>query len=198
MKNLKLTVDQKLWLFFVAVFAAIAYMGWTFYDQKYVAYAEESQRLESSIRDKRGQLRQILAQKQRIKDLESEIELAEAEFTKLKEMFPDEEAIPKRLLDLTAVTRRSLTLPTKFVPMQSEQKEFYKENHYQLTISSSYHALGMLFGEVANFKYPTSITKVTIDRVPDLEKAIESSREYGEQPRTVTASFQLTTFTSKR
>lgn len=198
MKNLKLTVDQKLWLFFVAVFAAIAYMGWTFYDQKYVAYAEESQRLESSIREKRGQLRQILAQKQRIKDLESEIELAEAEFTKLKEMFPDEEAIPKRLLDLTAVTRRSLTLPTKFVPMQSEQKEFYKENHYQLTISSSYHALGMLFGEVANFKYPTSITKVTIDRVPDLEKAIESSREYGEQPRTVTASFQLTTFTSKR
>jgi type IV pilus assembly protein PilO len=197
-KSLKLTIDQKLWLFFAAVFAVIAYMGWMFYEEKYVAFAEESQRLERDIRDKRGQLRQIMAQKQRIKDLESEIELAEAEFLRLKEMFPDEEAIPKRLLDLTAVTRRSLTLPTKFVPMQSEQKEFYKENHYQLTISSSYHALGMLFGEVANFKYPTSISKVNIDRVPDLEKEIEASREHGEQPRTVTASFQLTTFTSKR
>jgi Tfp pilus assembly protein PilO len=198
MKGLKLTMSQKLWAFFAVVFALIGYLGWTFYNEKYVAYSEENQRLQVDIQHTRAKLRQILAQKQRIKDLEAEIDLAETEFAKLKEMFPDEEAIPRRLLDLTAVTRKSLTLPTKFQPLQSEQKEFYNENHYALTISSSFHALGSLFGEVANFKYPTAISKVSIERVADIEKEVETARDHGEQPRTITASFQLTTFTSKR
>ncbi len=198
MKGLKLTIAQRLWLFFGAVFIGIAYMGWIFYSEKYVGYAEESQRLQGEIARKEAHVVQIMAQKQRLKELEAEIDLAEAEFVKLKEMFPDEEAIPRRLLDLTAVTRKSLTLPTKFTPLQSEEKEFYKENHYALTINSSYHALGMLFGEVANFKYPTAISKVSIERVQDIEKEVEMARDHGEQPRTVTASFQLTTFTSKR
>lgn len=198
MKGMKLTQAQKLWLFFWVVIAAVGYMGWTFYNEKYIAYAEENQRLKGETKKKRAELRQILAQKQRINDLESEIEIAEAEFSKLKEMFPDQEAIPKRLLDLTAVTRKSLTVPTKFAPLEGEQKEFYNENHYAMTINSSYHSLGMLFGEVANFKYPTSISKVSIERVPELSKEIEDAKDHGEQPRTVTATFQLTTFTSRR
>jgi Tfp pilus assembly protein PilO len=198
LKNSKLTKTQALWLFFGCVMSLIGYLGYTFYTEKYVTYAEESERLKLQVKEKRAQLRQILAQKQRIQDLEAEIEVAEADFVKLKEMFPDEEAIPKRMLDLTAVTRRSSTLPTKFAPLNSEEKEFYRENHYALTISSSFHALGSLFGEVANFKYPTSISKVAIERVPDVDKEVETARDHGEQPRTVTASFQLTTFTSKR
>jgi type IV pilus assembly protein PilO len=197
-KFTKLSLAQKLWLFFAAVMALIGYMGYTFYSEKYVAYAEESERLKIHVKQKRAQLRQILAQKQRIKDLEAEIESAEGEFARLKEMFPDEEIIAKRMLDLTAVTRRSLTTPTKFAPLSTETKEFYQENHYALTIHSSFHALGMLFGEVANFKYPTSITKVSIERVSDLAKEVENAHDHGEQPKTVTATFQLTTFTSKR
>ena len=198
MKGLNLSLNGRLWLFFSIVMLVVAYFGWTFYSEKWLAYSTESQALDQSILTQRGKLRQILAQKQRIKDLEAEIETAEAEFAHLKEMFPDEEAIPKRLLDLTAVTRRSLTLPTKFAPLATEEKDFYRENHYAVTINSSYHSLGMLFGEVANFKYPTSISKVQIEKVEDLEKEVEESKNHGETPRTLTASFQLTTFTSKR
>src|SRR4051812_8263244 len=185
-------------MFAGACLLVIAYMGYHFYDTEYVFYSNEVERLDTNIKKKRGELRQILAQKQRLKDLEAEIELANQEFIKLQDMFPDEEIIPRRLIDLTAVTRKSLTIPTKFLPLRVEEKEFYKENHYAITISSSYHALGMLFGEVANFRYPTAINKLQIEKAPDLDKEVEEAKDHGETPRTIVANFQLTTFTSKR
>ncbi len=196
MKNLSL--NARLWLFAGACLAVILYLGYTFYDTEYSTYARSIEKLDSDLLQKKGQLRQILAQKQRLKDLETEIQQAEAEFIKLQEMFPDEELIPRRLIDLTAVTRKSLTIPTKFLPLNVEEKEFYKENHYSITISSSYHALGMLFGEVANFRYPTAINKLQIERAADLDKEVEEAKDHGEVPRTIVANFQLTTFTSKR
>ena len=198
MKGIALTINARLWIFAGVCLAAIAYMAYNFYTAEYVAYAEKVEALDANIRKKKGELRQILAQKQRLKDLEAEIELANAEFTRLQEMFPDEEAIPRRLIDLTAVTRKSLTVPTKFLPLRVEEKEFYKENHYAITISSSYHALGMLFGEVANFRYPTAINKLQIEKAPELDKEVEEAKDHGETPRTIVANFQLTTFTSKR
>jgi type IV pilus assembly protein PilO len=191
-------MNAKLWLYAGFCLLLTAYLGYDFYDTKYVAYSNAVEKLDGDIRSKRGELRQILAQKQRLKDLNTEIAEAEAELAKLQEMFPDEELIPRRLIDLTAVTRKSLTIPTKFLPLRVEEKEFYKENHYAITISSSFHALGMLFGEVANFRYPTSINKLIIERASDLDKEVEDAKDHGEVPRTVVANFQLTTFTSKR
>lgn len=176
----------------------VVYFAYTFYDTEYVGYSLAVEKLNKDIKQKKGELRQILAQKQRLKDLETEIEQANSEFTKLQEMFPDEELIPRRLIDLTAVTRKSLTIPTKFLPLRVEEKEFYKENHYAITISSSFHSLGMLFGEVANFRYPTSINKLQIEKAPDLDKEVDEAKDHGEVPRTIVANFQLTTFTSKR
>jgi type IV pilus assembly protein PilO len=193
-----LNLSQKLWLYASACGLVIAYLGWNFYSAEYVEYSTQVESLDGEIRRKKGELRQILAQKQRLKDLEAEIEQANQEFARLQDMFPDEEIIPRRLIDLTAVTRKSLTIPTKFLPLRVEEKEFYKENHYAITISSSYHALGMLFGEVANFRYPTSISKLQIDKAPNLDKEVEDAKEHGETPRTIVANFQLTTFTSKK
>jgi type IV pilus assembly protein PilO len=198
MKGLNsLTMPQRLWLFAGACFLLIAYLAYNFYETEYVAYSTQVESLDAEIRRKKGELRQILAQKQRINDLQEEIRVADLEFKRLREMFPDEEIIPRRLIDLTTVTRKSLTIPTKFLPLRVEEKEFYKENHYAITISSSYHALGMLFGEVANFPYPTAINKLTIDKASDLDKEVEDAKEHGETPRTIVANFQLTTFTSK-
>lgn len=196
MKNLSL--NAKLWLFAGFCAFIVVYLAYNFYDQEYSEYSRQVEKLDSDIKHKQGQLRQILAQKQRLKDLETEIEQANVEFVKLKEMFPDEELIPRRLIDLTAVTRKSLTIPTKFLPLTVEEKEFYKENHYAITISSSYHALGMLFGEMANFRYPTAINKLQIEKAADLDKEVNEAKDHGEIPRTIIANFQLTTFTSKK
>lgn len=201
MKDLSLTqmsMKARLWTFAGALLLLIGYLGWRLYSQHYLVFQEESVRLDDQIDVKKAKQRQILAQKQRIKDLEVEIEQANVEFVRLKEMFPDEEAIPKRLIDLTTVTRRSLTVPTRFMPLRVEEKEFYRENHYAITISSSYHSLGLLLGEVANFKYPTAISKMQIERNSELDKEIQDAKDHGETPRTIVANFELTTFTSKK
>ena len=191
---------QKKWLWLVLSCGILILVacGFFFYTNDLQPYLERKAELDREINLKQAKLKQIIAQKQRLKDLEIEIGQAEMEFTKLKEMFPDQEVIPKRLLDLTNVTRKSLTVPTKFLPLQTEEREFYRENHYSITISSSYHSLGLLFGEIASFRYPTAISKMQIDKVPDLETAIQEAKEHGETPRTIVASFELTTFTSKK
>ncbi len=196
--NALLTLQAKLWIFFGLCLAAVGGLGYLFYTQQYHDYAQQSKQFDQQIETKRGELRQILAQKQRLKDLEAEIEVANQEFARLQEMFPDREVIPKRLIDLTAVTRRSQTIPTKFLPLQSEEKEFYKENHYSVTLSSSYHGLGSLLADIANFRYPTAINKLEIEKAPDLDKVVSDAHDHGEIPKTITATFELTTFTSKK
>ncbi len=198
MKPLNLNLNAKIWIYLGVCVAAMGGILYHFYTSSYSEYNLETERLEKDTRKKKAELRQILAQKQRLEDLESEIERANGEFAKLKEMFPDEEVIPRRLIDLTAVTRRSLTQPTRFLPMRVEEKEFYRENHYSVTISSSYHSLGMLFSEVANFKYPTSISKLQIIASTDMEQELNYARDHGQIAKTVIANFQLTTFTSKK
>ncbi len=196
--NAALGLNVRLWLYFAACLAAVGGLIYMFYTEQFRGYFRESRQLDADITQQKSQLRQILAQKQRLKDLEAEIEQANQEFARLQEMFPDQEVIPRRLIDLTTVTRRSATLPTKFLPLQSEEKEFYRENHYAVTLSSSYHGLGTLFAEVANFRYPTAIGKLRIAKADNLDTAIATARDHGEIPRTLTASFDLTTFTSKK
>ena len=84
MKGFNLSINGRLWLFAAACMAIIAYMGYNFYDTEYTAYSEKVEKLDGDIRKKKGELRQILAQKQRLKDLEAEIEMANAEFAKLQ------------------------------------------------------------------------------------------------------------------
>jgi predicted negative regulator of RcsB-dependent stress response len=84
MKGTNLSLNARLWLFAGVVLAVIAYMGYNFYETEYVEYSQKVERLDVDIRKKKGELRQILAQKQRLKDLEAEIELANVEFAKLQ------------------------------------------------------------------------------------------------------------------
>ena len=200
MKKIALTLNlnSKIWIFFGACLAFTAGAGYWFYTKLWVEYSAQIKQMDSNLEIKRGKLRQILAQKQRLSELEAEIELASKDFAKLKEMFPDEEVIPRRLIDLTTVTRRSQTLPTKFLPLLSQEKEFYRENHYTVVLKSSFHGLGSLFSEVANFRYPTAIHKMQIEKATDLATEIQTARDHGEIPRTITATFELTTFTSKK
>ena len=194
----ELTLNTKLWIAAgvgAAIFLGIAYY---FYTDKVQPYILEVARLDREITMKTARLNQILAQKQRLDALENEIAKAREEFAELKEMFPDEEVIPRRLFDLTTVSRKSMAIPTRFLPLSGKEKEFYKENHYAITISAGYHALGRLFSEIANFKYPTVIRKMKIEQEPQLDKALDRGKKFGLAPKTLVASFELTTFTSKK
>lgn len=194
--NLDLKDKLNQWLVLVVLLLGLGgYSYWTYvWEPRQIAIRElsnEEERLSN-------ELTLVKTQMQRLSQLRAELKQAEADFAKLQEMFPDIEKIPTRLQDLLTVTRRSGTVTTKFVPLPSAEKPYYTENNYRISVKGSYHSIGEMFAEIANFKYPTSIQKMTIDVAPDLKVQLADADKHGTVASTVTSEFEFTTYTSRK
>ena len=78
------------------------------------------------------------------------------------------------------------------------EKEHYVENRYSIAVNSGYHMLGYLFAEIANFNYPTAITNLRLNRYSGIKAEVEKSETHGWTPITMSVTFNLTTYTSKK
>ena len=159
-------------------------------------YQRES--LERDLQSAQAELDKINAKKHRVAELEMQLVQAEKDFEKLKEMFPEEEKVPLRLQDLYSVLRSSGVQIQKFNPEGQSEKEHYKENRCSIAVNSGYHMLGYLFAEIANFNYPTSISNLKLSRYSGIKAEIEKAETHGWTPITMSVSFNLTTYTSKK
>jgi type IV pilus assembly protein PilO len=187
-------LNQVVFLVILVVLAG-CYMFW---DNVYVPMNEQI-RTQKEEEDKLArELTKVKSQVQRMAKLKEELARAEVDFAKLQEMFPDQEQIPTRLQDLTSVTRRSGTTTTKFQPLPAVQKEYYTENKYKLNITGSYHSVGEMFAEMANFRYPTSVQKMSIEVSPKLKEELDNADKHGTTPNTVVTEFEFTTYTSRK
>lgn len=154
--------------------------------------------LERDLQSARSELDKINAKKHRVAELEMQLAQAEKDFEKLKEMFPEEEKVPLRLQDLYSVIRSSMVQIQKFNPEGRAEKEHYIENRYSIAVNSGYHMLGYLFAEIANFSYPTAITNLRLNRYSGIKAEVEKSETHGWTPITMSVTFNLTTYTSKK
>ena len=159
-------------------------------------YQRES--LERDLQSAQAELDKINAKKHRVAELEMQLVQAEKDFEKLKEMFPEEEKVPLRLQDLYAVIRSSMVQIQKFNTEGRAEKEHYIEHGYSIAVNSGYHMLGYLFAEIANFNYPTSISNLKLSRYSGIKAEIEKAETHGWTPITMSVSFNLTTYTSKK
>ena len=175
-------------------------MGGAYYvwDYMWNPFVMERDRLETELRSAQAELDKINAKKHRIAELELQLVQAEKDFEKLKEMFPEEEKVPLRLQDLYAVLRSSGVQIQRFNPEGSSEKEHYIENRYSIAVNSGYHMLGYLFAEIANFNYPTAITNLRLNRYSGIAAELQKAETHGWTPITVSVSFNLTTYTSKK
>ncbi|MDY6283827.1 MAG: type 4a pilus biogenesis protein PilO [Hallerella sp.] len=168
------------------------------YTYMWEPFTLEEQRLESELRQAEAELSKINVQKGRIAKLEAELVAAENEFERLKEMFPEEEKVPMRLQDLYAVLRSAGVQIQKFSPGPRSEREYFFEHRYSVAVNAGYHMLGYLFAEIANFNYPTAITDLKISRYSGIKQEIEKAESHGWTPITISVSFNLTTYTSKK
>jgi len=172
--------------------------AFAFYEYEWKAFEIKKQDLEQQLSKAQNDLAKINVQKNRIAELSLRLAQAENEFERLKEMFPEEEKVPLRLQDLYAVLRSSGVQIQKFNPEGRETKDYYIENKYSIVVNSGYHMLGYLFAEIANFNYPTSITDLRLGRYSGIATELEKAETHGWTPITVSVSFKLTTYTSKK
>ena len=161
-------------------------------------FTYQREALERDLQSAQAELDKINAKKHRVAELEMQLAQAEKDFEKLKEMFPEEEKVPLRLQYLYAVIRSSMVQIQKFNPEGRAEKEHYVENRYSIAVNSGYHMLGYLFAEIANFNYPTAITNLRLNRYSGIKAEVEKSETHGWTPITMSVTFNLTTYTSKK
>jgi len=172
--------------------------SYLFYDMVWVDFQSTKQRLVEEQKTALAELNKIETQRSRVPMLESDLQRAEIEFERLREMFPEEEKVPLRLQDLYTVVRESGVNIQSFKPKGPQEKEFYVENNYSFNINAGYHTLGFLFAEIANFNYPTTINNLKLNRSGNIAQEIKKAESYGGDPLTISVSFDLTTFTSRK
>lgn len=185
-------------IFVIVMILAIGGLGFAFYEIYWLEFEAKKAKLEIELKEAEDDLAKINIQKNRIAELSLQLAKAENEFERLKEMFPEEEKVPLRLQDLYAVLRSSGVQIQKFNPEGRTTKEYYIENKYSIVVNSGYHMLGYLFSEIANFNYPTSITELRLNRYSGIASELEKAESHGWTPITISVSFKLTTYTSKK
>ena len=185
-------------IYAIVVVLLLLAAGYCLYSYVWDPFVQDRDRLERERDAAQSELDKINAKKHRIAELELQLVQAEKDFEKLKEMFPEEEKVPLRLQDLYAVLRSSGVQIQRFNPEGSSPKEHYVENRYSIAVNSGYHMLGYLFAEMANFNYPTAITNLRLNRYSGIAAELQKAETHGWTPITVSVSFNLTTYTSKK
>jgi type IV pilus assembly protein PilO len=191
----KKNIKNIYWIVAVVICLGSSYL---FYDMVWTDFQENKKKLVDAQKKAQAELDKIEAQRSRIPMLESDLQRAEIEFERLREMFPEEENVPTRLQDLYTVVRESGVNIQSFKPTGRQEKEFYVENNYSFNINAGYHMLGHLFADIANFNYPTTIDNLKLNRSAIITQEVERAKNHGGSPLTMSVSFDLTTFTSRK
>lgn len=185
-------------IYAIVIIALLLLGGYYVYDYVWNPFVLQREGLERDLQSAQAELDKINAKKHRVQELEMQLVQAEKDFEKLKEMFPEEEKVPLRLQDLYSVLRSSGVQIQKFNPEGRSEREHYVENRYSIAVNSGYHMLGYLFAEIANFNYPTAISNLKLNRYSGIAAEIQKAETHGWTPITMSVTFNLTTYTSKR
>lgn len=191
-------IKDKKNIYLIAVILVCLGSCYCFYDFVWTEFQQKKQKLVEDQKNAQNELDKINAQRPRIPMLEADLQNAELEFDRLKEMFPEEEKVPIRLQDLYAVVRASGVNIQAFKPAGSQVQEHYVENNYSFNVNAGYHMLGELFAEIANFNYPTTINNLKLTRSGSITQEVKKAEDHGWDPITMSVSFDLTTFTSRK
>jgi len=198
MATSKYDIKDKKNIYVVLVIIACISSIYMFYDSIWTEFQAEQQKLIADQKKAQIELDKINSQRSRIPMLEADLQKAEIEFERLKEMFPEEEKVPFRLQDMYSVVRASGVSIQLFKPNGAEEKEYFVENKYSFSINAGYHMLGYLFAEIANFNYPTTIDNLKLNRFGSIDQEVKKAEEHGWEPITIGVNFDLTTFTSRK
>jgi type IV pilus assembly protein PilO len=152
--------------------------------------------LQGQRETRQNQLNAILAMKPQLERLRREIVDDKHTLDSLKSIFPDQKEIPKLIREITKVAAASGIATKRFTPQPDVVREYYVENRYNMAVTGGYHQLANFFSFFANLPLIINLGGVSITAGPGATNA----QKNGVSPdlATITAQFELTTFSSKR
>jgi len=173
------------------------FLGFLWYDYSFRSLNENVVMLTEQKDQKESELRTINALKPQLDRLRGETVLATSKLDSLKNIFPDQKEVPRLIREITAVNRKSNVVTTRFFPMPDVEREYYVENKYNVSVAGDFHNLGEFFSYLANFQLIINLSGVTVSANPGYSRADPESPVRDDTP-SILASFELTTFSSRR
>jgi type IV pilus assembly protein PilO len=168
------------------------------YQFVFVGIQRDINNLKAEFTRKQNELNSIQVLKPQLKKLEKDIAAASVKLDSLKSMFPDQKEIPKLIREITGVARASGIYTTRFNPVPDIQREYYVENRYDLSVTGGYHQLAQFFSFLANMPIIINLSNMSIRVNPGLAQSKVEADEHGTPITSIVASFQMTTFSSKK
>lgn len=166
------------------------------YQYKYKPLEEQLISLEMKYKQKNKELDAIKEMKRNLERLKQQVAQSELELEELKEIFPESEEIANLIFDITKMSRLNTVFISKFVPVGDQVKQYYVENKYSVSVSTTYHRLGDFFASLANLKLIVNVDKLVIKKNNGLK--IEDEDDLTRLDETIESTFELTTYSSKK
>jgi type IV pilus assembly protein PilO len=148
------------------------------------------------------ELDEILALRPQLDRMRITVAELQHEIDSLKTLFPPDPDVAGLITNISRVARNQNIAVMNFKPLENVAKEFYNENHYEMSLLGSYHKIGNFFAQVANFDMIVNIDRVSLRASSMLMNDLQNFDNYrgnktsDEMIRSVLVNFRMTTYTS--
>ncbi len=166
-KIAKLTLVQRILICVLTIFLLSGVFGYFFFYPQYTrldAMDKQLKELDQQLASAKAAASQINKFRQEMKD-------AELDFSITRNALPDKEEIP---LLLTSVSQFGHDAGLEFIlfePKPEIPKDFYAEIPVSVTVSGSYHNVGMFFDKVSNLNRIVNIKDIKMSHAKDVKTA---------------------------
>ena len=182
----------------IAICAAVIVVGsYLWYNKSIATKRAKVMELTNTFDARQKKLNSILAMKPQRDKLQMEITIKQTKLDSLKAIFPDRKEIPKLIHEITRLSQASNVFTTKFNPLTDVVMEYYIENQYNIELRGTYHDFGDFLSRLANLKLIINLGGMKIATIQIPARA-GGEEDPGENIFAISATFRMTTFSSKR
>ena len=175
-----------------------ALVGYIWYTNYIVPTSAEAQKVSEQLKKDQGVLANIQAMRPQLARLHSDVDHLDNLLDSLKSIFPDNKEVPKLIREITRMSKESGVFTTQFSPDADVVREYYVENNYKMSVVGGYHQLATFFSYLANIDLIVNLSGMKIQTSPAISMSISDYEKHGGIIQSVRATFQLTTFSSKK
>jgi type IV pilus assembly protein PilO len=185
-KIAKLTLVQRILICVLTIFLLSGVFGYFFFYPQYTrldAMNTQLKQLDQQLASARAAASQINKFRQEMKD-------AEQDFSITRNALPDKEEIP---LLLTSVSQFGHDAGLEFIlfePKPEIPKDFYAEIPVSVTVSGSYHNVGMFFDKVSNLNRIVNIKDIKMSQ--SVAKDVNTAPSAKDTARLITSCIAVT------
>ncbi len=189
--------DKKIQIGAIIVLSTII-LGFLWYQNIIVNKIAQKEDLKIDYQKKQDKLNRIYAMRPHLQELRENVAMLNTKLDSLRSIFPDQKEVPTLVKDIVRVAHKAGITTSKYTPKEPIVKEHYIENIDSVRVAGGYHELASFFNHLAGFEMIINLSDMHIKTNPRIQNYITNYKEYGEEIKSLEASFNMTTFSSRK